>query len=300
MREAIDSALSQTYENIEVIVVNDGSNDGGATDEIARSYGDRIRYFTKTNGGVSSALNFGIENMCGEYFSWLSHDDVYEVDKVEKQILSLNNYGSDGQTLVYCGASIINEFSQPISGQFVKSNFESNKVYTSSDVLMQLLKKATFNGCCLLIPKKVFSECGRFDESLRFCQDAVMWYRIFMSNYSLVCIDDLLVKSRVHPRQLTQTGQSLFKKECNEISGALAPAFSELSTKEHNFLKAYLLSDARYFYFKTLKDVLSVGKEKKIISIFVALKAYVICAYGVVRPTIRKIYYRIFRRMKTN
>ena len=74
--EAIDSALAQTYKNIEIIVVNDGSSDDGATEKIAKSYGDRIRYFAKENGGVSSALNFGIRQMTGEWFSWLSHDDL--------------------------------------------------------------------------------------------------------------------------------------------------------------------------------------------------------------------------------
>ena len=57
MREAIDSALAQTCSDIDVIVVNDGSRDDGATAEIARSYGGRIRYLEKENGGVSSALN---------------------------------------------------------------------------------------------------------------------------------------------------------------------------------------------------------------------------------------------------
>ena len=66
MREAIDSALAQTYTNIEVVVVNDGSRDDGATREVALSYGDRIRYIEKENGGVSSALNRGIRDMTGE------------------------------------------------------------------------------------------------------------------------------------------------------------------------------------------------------------------------------------------
>ena len=70
LREAIDSALAQTYKNIEVIVINDGSNDRGKTDKICKSYGNKIRYFKKENGGVSSALNMGIEKMEGEYFSW--------------------------------------------------------------------------------------------------------------------------------------------------------------------------------------------------------------------------------------
>ena len=299
MREAIDSALSQTYKNIEVIVINDGSKDDGATDEIARSYGDRIRYFSKPNGGVSSALNLGIEKMSGEYFSWLSHDDVYESDKVEKQIRAINDHSLDNKTLIYCKASLINELSLPIKGR-IESQFTSYNLYNSKDVLDGLLSKSTFNGCCLLIPKSVFAECGTFDESLRFCQDAVMWYKIFMKSYSLFCIDDQLVKSRVHSRQLTQTGQSLFKKECNEIIDLLANDLLELSTKDNNFIKTYLLSDARYFTFKNVRKIIALGKTRKLISNFIALKAYLVCSYGVVRPLIRKIYYRIFRRMKTS
>ncbi len=72
---AIESALRQTYSNLEIIVVNDGSTD--KTDKICRSYGNKIRYIKKENGGVSTALNVGIDNMTGEYFSWLSHDDLY-------------------------------------------------------------------------------------------------------------------------------------------------------------------------------------------------------------------------------
>ena len=77
LKNAIDSALSQSYENIEVIVVNDGSEDD--TEKIALEYGKKIRYFKKKNGGVSSALNLGIKEMEGEYFSWLSHDELMAI-----------------------------------------------------------------------------------------------------------------------------------------------------------------------------------------------------------------------------
>ena len=67
IEEQLDSILNQTYKNIEIIVVNDGSNDDGKTEEIALSYGDKIKYIKKQNGGVSSALNAGIKEMTGEY-----------------------------------------------------------------------------------------------------------------------------------------------------------------------------------------------------------------------------------------
>ena len=89
LKKAIDSALSQTYKNIEIIVVNDGSKDDGATEQVALSYGDKINYYLKENGGVSSALNFGISKMKGDYFSWLSHDDEYTQTKIEKNKVKL-------------------------------------------------------------------------------------------------------------------------------------------------------------------------------------------------------------------
>jgi|TARA_B100000315_G_scaffold257598_1_gene306921 hypothetical protein len=92
LSEAIDSALAQTYDNVDVIVVNDGSSDGGKTEDIAKSYGGKITYCYKDNGGVSSALNFGIANMKGDYFCWLSHDDLFLPQKIEKQVSFLHEY----------------------------------------------------------------------------------------------------------------------------------------------------------------------------------------------------------------
>ena len=86
LNESISSALEQTYKNIEIIVVNDGSTDDGETEKIALSYGDKIKYLSKPNGGVSSALNLCIENMKGEWLSWLSHDDLYYPTKVEEEV----------------------------------------------------------------------------------------------------------------------------------------------------------------------------------------------------------------------
>lgn len=299
MREAIDSALAQTYRNIEIIVINDGSKDDGATDAIARSYGDRIRYYPKENGGVSSALNTGIRHMKGEFFSWLSHDDAYEPHKIEKQVQALRNADRPERTVVCCGYMHIDANSKPLAGIAPRIPFQQGRVYTSSQVLSQLLKKTTFNGCCLLIPRRTFEECGLFDEQIRFCQDALMWYRIFMKDYSLVYVDEVSVRNRVHAGQLTQTGQSLFRKECHQISISLVKEFLEISTPQRNYLRLYLLSDARHFRFARVRQIILIGKEHHLLSGMDAFRALAVCGYGHIRPFIRKAYYAVFRRIKT-
>lgn len=296
MREAIDSALAQTYNNTEVIVVNDGSTDNGQTDYIAKSYGNRIRYFTKLNGGVSSALNLGIREMQGSYFSWLSHDDVYAPDKIENQVAQLRK--TDGKALACCSCLQIDENSKAIDGISPESGFKSG-MYDSKDVLYTMLEKATLNGCCMMIPKEAFDVCGEFDESLRFCQDVFMWYKMFLVGYSLCYTEDCLVKSRVHQNQLTQTGQALFRKECCSISDYLMDAFTKVSDSQYNFLKAYLISDSRYLTIDKVKKVVKLGKNNQLISCSTVIKAYLICCYGKVRPLVRKIYYLLLRGIKT-
>lgn len=191
MREAIDSALAQTYENVEVIVVNDGSSDDGKTDKVARSYGDRIRYFNKENGGVASALNLGIREMQGEYFSWLSHDDVYYPKKIEAEVNYLN--GSPPGTIVYCNFELIDATSKVFATDCCGSA-------PPEDFLYNLITKGHVNGCTMMIPKRCFDEIGVFDESLPTTQDYALWF-LFAQTYHFVQLSQVLVQSRVHAGQ---------------------------------------------------------------------------------------------------
>ena len=148
--EAIESALKQSYKNIEIIVVNDGSTDN--TEKIVKKYGDKIRYFYKENGGVASALNFGIKNMKGEYFSWLSHDDIYYPNKIERQIEELKNIDKDN--ILYSGFELINDKSEFLYAWEIASTNEYRKLNNSFYALLL----SGLNFCSLLIPKKAFYE----------------------------------------------------------------------------------------------------------------------------------------------
>ena len=198
LREAIDSCLSQTYPNIEIIVVNDGSDDDGRTDAIARSYGDKIRYYEKENGGVSSALNFGISQMRGEWFSWLSHDDVFLPDKTEKQVnaaLALNNPAC----VVRCTTMAINES----GAQVFRPQRKVSGIFSSEQMMkLHSLGEVGLYGCALLIHKDIIDACGGFDEKLRAVQDEDYWNRIMLCGYPFVSLPDVLVKTACTRRRL--------------------------------------------------------------------------------------------------
>ncbi len=171
LAKAIDSALAQTYENIEVVVVDDGSSDDGATRSIALSYGERIKYYTKKNGGVASALNYGIRKMTGDYFSWLSHDDLYEPTKITEQIAYLHEVG-DSSAVIGCNAKTLFE-----SGLKQETNIDE-QTFAYMDIFLATSAIVGINGCALLIPKKHLESIGGFNEKLPYTQDYDCWYRL--------------------------------------------------------------------------------------------------------------------------
>ena len=204
--EAIDSALAQTYPNFEVIVVNDGSNDGGETEKIAASYGEKIRYLSKRNGGVASALNMGIRNMKGEYFSWLSHDDLYLPDKI----------ASDVKEALSC-----EDVTTPVHGGWVNFNtkagtddvrlpeytyFDVN--YYESGILAVIM--GLIDGCSVLIHRSYFDKYGLFDEALLTTQDYAKWFEMFKDK-KIAFVNKVLVKSRMHETQTSRTNSDVYK-----------------------------------------------------------------------------------------
>jgi len=201
LRDAIDSALAQTYKNIEVIVVNDGSNDEGATESIARSYGKKIKYFKKTNGGVATALNYGIEKMTGEYFSWLSHDDMYEKKKIEEQMKFLSGYDSE-KTIVACDAKVL------FDSGVTKNDKIDTKLFGHFDVFLAIAGDIGVNGCSLLIPKAAFEKVGGFNNDLPVTQDYDLWFRL-NEYYNFVLLEKSLVISRRHDGQDSVSKQDL-------------------------------------------------------------------------------------------
>lgn len=169
LRAAIESALAQTYPATEVLVVDDGSDDGGATQRIAAGFGPRIRYLHKPNGGVATALNRGIDEMRGELFSWLSHDDLYRPHKVARQVAA---WRASGPRSV-----VVGDFDVMDEAGVSQDCVSLADIHLPSRPLDAILG-TRLNGCAMLIPRAVFAEVGRFDPGLPTTQDYALWLRM--------------------------------------------------------------------------------------------------------------------------
>jgi glycosyltransferase involved in cell wall biosynthesis len=205
LKEAIDSALAQTYKNCEIIVINDGSTD--RTEEITLSYGPGIRYYKKENGGQSTALNLGIEQMTGEYFSWLSHDDVYFPFKVDAQIKLLSEYNFDKNIILYSDFEVINSDSVSIRNVEVP--------HFRSDLFRYMLLTASpINGCTALIPHKAFYEVSMFNIKRPHTSDVELFFTMG-KQYKFIHMPQVLIKSRVHSEQMTHLRSRYHNFESN-------------------------------------------------------------------------------------
>lgn len=299
LAEAIDSALGQNYENIEIIVVNDGSKDNGKTREVALSYGEKIRYLEKENGGSSSALNEGIRNMTGEWFSWLSHDDLYLPDKIKKQIDYIN--GLDLQLeeieryVLFTGYESINAEGKTIRKQtkkFLLRESERIKNICGNEELVAEPTKNIFHGCSCLVHKKVFEDIGYFDEKLRLINDCDLWMRIYISGYKIFLLPEILVKGRVHSNQISnRVGFSYHNKEqdeyWNSILEWLKTNYSDrfdlfFMFGKNAYLKTRMLEGNEAF--KIASDL----KESKKIFLSIIRKKIIFCS--TIRNLFKKLY----------
>lgn len=224
LREAIDSALAQDYADYEVIVVNDGSADEGASERIARAYGERIRYFSKPNGGVASALNLAIEHMSGNYFSWLSHDDLYMPDKLSRQVECIRRLGRSDVVIYSDYAVFSNEPEQaaPVRLPSVPSR----------DFRFWITVENRLHGCTLLIPRAAFAAVGTFDPALRTTQDYDLWFRM-AQRFDFIHLPQVLVRARSHAEQGSLKMQGIARVECNNLLTGFVEQLSSAEVSAH-------------------------------------------------------------------
>lgn len=212
---AIDSALNQTYKNIEIIVVNDGSTDNGETEKVAKSYGNKIRYIHKENGGVSSALNTGIKNMKGNYFAWLSHDDTYYSNHIEENINFLR-YHSDDKIIPYSCFDFIDKDGKINMPMTIMAGIHIYNYKLTLYTNYSCVLRGEVNGGNVLIPREAFEECGYFQEGNKITQEKDMWARL-IKKYKFINVPIITYSIRTHEKQVSNTAKNVIEETVKKV-----------------------------------------------------------------------------------
>ena len=179
INKTIDSIINQTYKNIEVIVVDDGSKDSTAI--IVESYkDDRIKLIKKENGGVSSARNLGIRSANGEYIAFCDSDDVWNLDKLEKQIAVINSF----RDVDFVGCNRNGEHTRVLFNSYNKT-----KKMKFSDLLLKSFPQTS----TAVIKRSVFDDVGMYDENQKYAEDGNLWLRICKKKNCYMMPDSLVI-----------------------------------------------------------------------------------------------------------
>jgi glycosyltransferase involved in cell wall biosynthesis len=202
LRRTIDSILDQSYQSIELIVIDGGSTDGSL--EVLQSYGDRITWISEPDRGQTHAINKGLARAQGGILAYLNSDDVLTPGSVER-VVAFFQARPDTQ-LVYGRAHYIDEFDK-ITGEYSTEPFSAERL---KEVCM-ICQPATF------WRRQVMELVGKFDERRNYAMDYDYWLRAANLGVKFVFVDDYLACSRVHSETKTVSARDKIFKDIFDI-----------------------------------------------------------------------------------
>ena len=192
LKRAVDSVLSQTYKEYEIIIIDDGSTDG--TGSIIQSYYKNVRFFSIAHSGVSRARNTGIENAKGEWISFLDSDDYWLPEKLQNQMAFLKKYPE--YKICHTDEIWIKNGKRINQG---KKHIKYMGWFFAPSLHLCLISPSS-----VIIHKSVFNTIGKFDEHFEYVEDYDLWLRI-TSRYPVGYINKkLAVKTGGHKDQLSR------------------------------------------------------------------------------------------------
>jgi len=205
IERTLSSVLSQDYENLEIVVIDDGSNDNTA--DVVKKLADkdkRLQYVHQQNGGVSSARNHGYKLSKGEYLAFLDADDIWLPDNLSKKLAHLQDNPDIG--LVHSDAVLIDENDKPL---------DEIKKGKSGWILDDLL---SWNGTCIpapssiLVKREVVDTAGGFDTNLSTAADQEFFFRV-AAKYKIGRVEEVTWQYRMHSQNM-HSNIALMEHDC--------------------------------------------------------------------------------------
>lgn len=194
--ETLDSVVIQTYSNLEILVINDGSTD--RTSEVVNRYAEkdsRIKVIYKQNGGVSSARNEGLISSKGEYICIFDSDDIMMPEKIEKQV----TFFKENLDINFIYSSVHHFFDEkPSQKRQLQVPVLESKPYK------KLLEANVINASTVMFKRELFERYGGFDESLKSSEDWDYWLLLSRDNKnSFGFIFEYLTLCRIRKQSLS-------------------------------------------------------------------------------------------------
>lgn len=239
IKATIDSVLNQTFNNFELIVINDGSTDS-TLDIISQFQDSRIKVFSFENAGGNVSRNRGLHKAVGAFVSFLDADDLWTPDKLASQLKALQD-NADAK-VAYSWTDYIDE-----NGKLLVSG---NHITVNGDVYERLLVSNFLeNGSNPLIHREALVELGGFDESLKAAQDWDMWLRL-AAKYSFVCVPTVQILYRVSTNSLS-SNLARQEKACLQV---LERGYQAKPLLSKNFWNLSLANLYKYLVCKALQE----------------------------------------------
>lgn len=228
LNECLNSLFDQTYQNIEIIAVDDGSTDTSL--EILKNYSDKLKILSQENNGLYSALKLGISKVQGKWCRWFSPDDVLYPHAIEIQVNEAEKYPDN--TIFYSNWDIIDE-----NGKLLREFHESNYNELSKfEYNIRLLYGQQINVNTTLIPSILFQKPGirNLDDPVAIDYDFFLNSAIF-HDVKFHLIPQPLVKYRIHADQLSHKNISKTLDFISEIKDELLMKLDESLRSKYNF-----------------------------------------------------------------
>ena len=251
LKRSIDSAINQTKEPLEIIVVDDGSTDG--TEAMIKNDYDFVKFIKQKNKGVSAARNIGIKVSIGEWICFLDSDDEWKKDKLEKQINAMKS--NPGYKFFHSNEIWIKNG--------IRINQKKKHKKYGGDIFDKCLDMCRISPSSVMIDKTVFDEVGNFNENLVVCEDYELWLRI-CDKYRVFFIDEpLIIKYGGHQGQLSYSIESI---ENHRIKALEYLILGNLNRKNKRHAIQMLLSKLNIYLKGLVKrrknDEIAVYEEK--------------------------------------
>lgn len=254
LAEALDSVIGQSYQNLEILVIDDGSTDGSS--DLCDQYQQkdtRIRVFHQENKGVSSARNTGLDHMTGDLVAFLDSDDAYDPDMIRKLVYVLQQYDAD---IVKCATS-----NQRTSGKLkkVSQNEEINpdayKVFSRQEALIAFLYRTINIAMWNKLYRKELWENFRFPE-LVCSEDLCATLQILNHSQKVVVIPEKLIMYRA-----LRTG-SLSSAITKNKFADMCTAFNYFENFiQENTPGIYSDEDYQYFQMRMILEMLEIWEN---------------------------------------